>query len=302
MKKRLLTSSGNKNITNLKCNAFTLIELLAIIVILAIIAVITVPIILNIIENSRKGAITDSAYGYKDAVNKYYLTELSDNHNLVLNGQYDVLTGGVLNGSGIANKEILVSGDKPSAGELHYTNNTLQGGCLVIGEYEVVFEGGSVSNTQKGDCTDYVFDDSGQTVGTWDKWYYLNNYNMLSTLNFDDIQESFWIRENTTTGDREVCGAFPNGDVCLKPGNYSETICDESYNCTATGYLKDKLDEMESKGGTYCNVDDGGIGCIYNDSLYESCSLRYTGPNEWTASCGGSSSCSVRNDGYYDCI
>ena len=48
-----------------KKNAFTLIELLAIIVILAIIAVITVPIILNIIENSRKGAAKDSAYGYK---------------------------------------------------------------------------------------------------------------------------------------------------------------------------------------------------------------------------------------------
>ena len=52
---------------------FTLIELLAIIVILAIIAVITVPIILNIIENSKKGAATDSAYGYKDAIEKFYV-------------------------------------------------------------------------------------------------------------------------------------------------------------------------------------------------------------------------------------
>ena len=47
-------------------SAFTLIELLAIIVILAIIAVITVPIILNVIDNAEKGAIKDSAYGYKD--------------------------------------------------------------------------------------------------------------------------------------------------------------------------------------------------------------------------------------------
>ena len=51
--------------------AFTLIELLAIIVILAIIAVITVPIILNIIDNSKRGAATDSAYGYKNAVEKF---------------------------------------------------------------------------------------------------------------------------------------------------------------------------------------------------------------------------------------
>ena len=39
---------------------FTLIELLAIIVILAIIAVITVPIILNIIDNARKGAASNA--------------------------------------------------------------------------------------------------------------------------------------------------------------------------------------------------------------------------------------------------
>ncbi len=54
---------------------FTLIELLAIIVILAIIAVITVPIILNIIENSKKGAATDSAYGFKNAVGNFYLSK-----------------------------------------------------------------------------------------------------------------------------------------------------------------------------------------------------------------------------------
>ena len=52
-------------------NGFTLIELLAIIVILAIIAVITVPIILDIIDNSKKGAAIDSAYGYKEAIEKY---------------------------------------------------------------------------------------------------------------------------------------------------------------------------------------------------------------------------------------
>ena len=60
-----------------KKNAFTLIELLAIIVILAIIAVITVPIILNIIEDSQKGAVKDSAYGYKDAINKFYVSKLA---------------------------------------------------------------------------------------------------------------------------------------------------------------------------------------------------------------------------------
>ena len=57
---------------------FTLIELLAIIVILAIIAVITIPVITKTIENSRKGSATDSAYGYRDAVNKVYVDNLSE--------------------------------------------------------------------------------------------------------------------------------------------------------------------------------------------------------------------------------
>ena len=55
---------------------FTLIELLAIIVILAIIAVITVPIILGIIDEAKQKSVINSAYGYKDAINKLYATKL----------------------------------------------------------------------------------------------------------------------------------------------------------------------------------------------------------------------------------
>ena len=51
---------------------FTLIELLAIIVILAIIAVITVPIILNIIDDAKKGAEKNSVIGYGKAVELAY--------------------------------------------------------------------------------------------------------------------------------------------------------------------------------------------------------------------------------------
>ena len=73
-KQKFANSNQERGIIN-KRNAFTLIELLAIIVILAIIAVITVPIILNIIEDSKKGSVQDSAYGYKDAVEKKLLNK-----------------------------------------------------------------------------------------------------------------------------------------------------------------------------------------------------------------------------------
>ena len=131
-----------------KNKGFTLIELLAIIVILAIIAVITVPIILNIIDNSSKGAAKDSAYGFKDSVNKWYVSKLQEDSNYKLNGNYTI-SNGKLN-----NIEIPLSGTKPSSGSLHYTNNILDGGCLTIGEYKVTFDtNGNPSSTEKGACS-----------------------------------------------------------------------------------------------------------------------------------------------------
>ena len=139
-----------------KKNAFTLIELLAIIVILAIIAVITVPIILNIIENSKRGAATDSAYGYKDSVNKYYVSKLSEtgNDNLKLEGTYTV-TDGVLNGTGI-NEKIPVSGTEPTSGSLTYKNGVFKNGCLTIGDYKVTFNTDGTTSTEKGECEESV--------------------------------------------------------------------------------------------------------------------------------------------------
>ena len=134
---------------------FTLIELLAIIVILAIIAVITVPIILNVIDNAKKGAAINSAYGYKDAVNKWYVTQLTENKDLKLNDTYTV-TDGILNGTNINNKEIAVLGDKPSNGYLTYSNNALIEGCLTIADYKVIFENGNVKTTEKGECEEFI--------------------------------------------------------------------------------------------------------------------------------------------------
>ena len=72
-------------------NGFTLIELLAIIIILAIIAVITVPIILNIIDDSKKNMAIDSAYLYRDAINKFYMNKVMNDKNYdIEDGEYDI--------------------------------------------------------------------------------------------------------------------------------------------------------------------------------------------------------------------
>jgi len=125
---------------------FTLIELLAIIVILAIIAVITVPIILNIIDNSKRGTATDSAYGYKDAVNKFYVTKLSSDPTYnIPDGDY---TTEQLKSMGLS-----ISGKEPANNSrLTITKNDISAGCLQFDEYKVEIKDGKVGNAEKGEC------------------------------------------------------------------------------------------------------------------------------------------------------
>lgn len=47
---------------------FTLIELLASIVIIAVVTLITIPIILNVIEESKKKSYEESAKGYVEVI------------------------------------------------------------------------------------------------------------------------------------------------------------------------------------------------------------------------------------------
>ena len=63
----------------MKKKGFTLIELLAVIVILAIIALIATPIVLNIIEKSRKEAFQNTAYGIINAAELHYTEGILDN-------------------------------------------------------------------------------------------------------------------------------------------------------------------------------------------------------------------------------
>ena len=129
-----------------KNKGFTLIELLAIIVILAIIAVITVPIILNVIDNAKQGTAKDSAYGYKDAISKYYVSGMLEENSIQLNGTYNVVDGK------LGEYDIPFSGTKPTSGYLIYKNNVLTNGCLTIDDYKIEFKNGEVVKTDKGAC------------------------------------------------------------------------------------------------------------------------------------------------------
>jgi uncharacterized repeat protein (TIGR02543 family)/prepilin-type N-terminal cleavage/methylation domain-containing protein len=149
-----------------KKKGFTLIELLAIIVILAIIAVITVPIILNIIDNSKKGAVINSAYGYKDAINKYYISQLITEPDYRIDGTYTIdEEGRLVKGSEIL--QIPLSGNKPNGGELTYELQKIMSGCLTINGYKVFWNDNNVEKAEKGICfeqTTITFDSNGGTT------------------------------------------------------------------------------------------------------------------------------------------
>ena len=217
-----------------KKNAFTLIELLAIIVILAIIAVITVPIILNIIENSKKGAATNSAYGYKDSVEKYYLARLFENTN----EQYTTLNETYTISEGKLNTiDIPFEGTIPSSGSLTYENNILTEGCLTIGDYKVTFENGKVVSTEKGTCQTTTSNDTDdtdnnnttptETVETVEYTIYNTSTSQVETTGNFDSTWKYYIKSTTTNNETttyELCGLNnSNQQFCLKPNEYSTT-------------------------------------------------------------------------------
>lgn len=95
---------------------FTLIELLAVIVILAIIAVIATPIITGIIEDAKKSAAADSAYGALDSVRNYYSSTMLTDPTQTLPITVDFANG---NTSGeVQGSSIKMSGTRPTSGKV----------------------------------------------------------------------------------------------------------------------------------------------------------------------------------------
>ena len=71
MKNRIIQIIKEVRSVNMKEKGFTLIELLAVIVILSVITLITVPMITNVIEESKKKALVSSIQGLVESANLY---------------------------------------------------------------------------------------------------------------------------------------------------------------------------------------------------------------------------------------
>jgi len=114
---------------------FTLIELLAVIVILAIIALIATPMVLNTIEDARRGAAQSSALTYLSEVEKQIAVELMKDPS------YQVT-------SPIIDEEFAtVKGDAPASVSIEVENGVVTGGTLHINGYVVEYDGKTATVT-----------------------------------------------------------------------------------------------------------------------------------------------------------
>lgn len=178
---------------------FTLIELLAVIVILAIISLIATPLILNVVEDTKKKSAEVSAYGYVDAVEKQVMINQldTDGSNDIKDGSYSITK--------LRNKNVTVKGTEPT-GELKIEKGKVVSYKLKINGYTVELKDSKVTVT-KGETEDIKYtvysngtaiyynpvtnelcnsNESVSTTGTKEgcmKWYIFNDTEDSATVN-----------------------------------------------------------------------------------------------------------------------
>ena len=121
---------------------FTLIELLAVIVILAVLALIATPIVLNIIDDSKKNATLRSSENYIKAIEFSIAKSVMENKRLN-DGEYPIMTNGsiclgTLTGSNCTDTLVVeVSGETPESGTITIKSRK-------IDSYEFTYKSGFV--------------------------------------------------------------------------------------------------------------------------------------------------------------
>jgi len=141
----------------MKNKGFTLIELLAVIVILAIIALIAVPIILDLIGNTKVSASKRSVENYIEAVELYLVRSEMDNNRVTLdrNNKYNVTASTVIGEKHYPsiNDLVEITGGKPTGSDDFVQLNEkgkITDAKLTMDGYEVEIKDGKITSVKGG--------------------------------------------------------------------------------------------------------------------------------------------------------
>ena len=196
---------------------FTLIELLAVIVILAVIALIATPIILGIIDDTKKSAFKDSVYSGFDGVG-YYLVE-----NNLTQVPHEGIQAGVLK----------LKGEKLTSGKF-IENSSKQLEAVNVSNDSYCANGTKESlEVTKGACTKII-----PTMT-----YNINNENKTLSINIKDTMGIYDYSISETDAYDESGAIRANGDYEIN----TEIVLDHS--TTYYIYVKDTLGEMTALDG-----------------------------------------------------
>lgn len=148
---------------------FTLIELLAVIVILAIIALIATPMVLNTIDNARKGAAKSSALAYVNAIEQYMISSMLDSSKPQLQAgvRYQLSSTSYEVASIAVPEEVFINdlielkGDKPESGYVIVTKEgTVDTIEMVMNNYPITCSGSSCEVVEEGEYEAYQVGDA----------------------------------------------------------------------------------------------------------------------------------------------
>ena len=187
----------------MKQKGFTLIELLAVIVILAIIAVIATPMVLNTIDDARKGAAKSSAYSYIEEVETEVAKYMLDNNGTSYSaGKYDISTLSTDLG-------VEVKGDAPSAGNICIgSNGVVTKASLKINNYVVSYDGKETATTDLDEIEDISCD--GITSGD------ITTPEVVNTIYANGTAIYYNPETNTTCTEAEAVSTTGTKAGCMK--------------------------------------------------------------------------------------
>ena len=282
-----------------KKKGFTLLELLAVIIILAIIALIATPIVMRVIENSKKAAAERGAENYVRAVETQALALRGQ--GTILEGTYGINSNGNLcpnNAASCGENEIKIemNGTKPSSGSVVILNGKVVASganntstTLTIGDYTAtIAENGSATATKN---------ESGASTSRYYHWGTGNISGGLPTTNIDTNLSNintnghpFYLAFDSEDGETidaaYVCFLRNNTEYCIQ-GDDGETTFSDNQNILDTAFPSCSLFE-----GTYnCSADDLSV-YEYSKESYEHNSVHASGGLEF---------CNVSGNGGFSC-